>query len=76
MATKERMPIDAIRFENYQRTEGTTGYGFSVSAERAVHKRVLLAGGFANIDENNGTHRFDLVLSYNVLKALQKAGAW
>ena len=119
VATKEWMPIDAIRFENYQRTEGTTGYGFSVSAERAVHKRVLLAGGFANIDENNGTlsgdryfrgkrffvepkitilpelnlsvfytqafdndfavvnqHRFDLVLSYNVLKALQKAGAW
>ena len=119
MSTKEWMPIDSIRFENYQRTEGTKGYGFSVSAERAVHKRVVLAGGFADIDENNGTlsgdryfrgkrffvepkitilpeltlsvfyteafgndfavvnkTRFDAVLSYNVLKALQKVGAW
>ena len=119
LSTKEWMPIDSIRFENYQRTEGTKGYGFSVSAERAVHKRVVLAGGFANIDENNGTlsgdryfrgkrifvepkitilpeltlsvfyteafgndfavvnkTRFDVVLSYNVLKALQKVGAW
>lgn len=119
VSTKEWMPIDSIRFENYQRTEGTKGYGFSVSAERAVHKRVVLAGGFANIDENNGTlsgdryfrgkrffvepkitilpeltlsvfyteafgndfavvnkTRFDAVLSYNVLKALQKVGAW
>lgn len=119
VATKQWLPVDAIRFENYQRVEGTKGYGFSVAVDKAVHPRVVLAGGYADIDENNGIlsgdryfrgkrvfvepkftilpelnlslfygeavgndfpvanqHRFDVVVSYNVLKALQKAGAW
>ena len=119
VATKQWLPVDAVRFENYQRVEGKKGYGFSLSAEKAVHPRVVLAGGYADIDENNGTlngdryvhgkrvfvepkftilpeliasvfygeavgndfpvvnkHRFDAVISYNVLKALQRVGAW
>ena len=119
LATKQWLPIDAVRFENYQRVEGKKAYGFSVSAEKAVHPRVVLAGGYADIDQNNGTlsgdryfrgkrvfvepkitivpelslsfyygeavgndyavvneHRFDVVVSYNVLKALQRVGAW
>ena len=44
-----------IRFENYQRVEGTTGYGFAISAERALHPRVIMAGGYADIDEHNGS---------------------
>jgi hypothetical protein len=31
---------------------------------------------FANDFSVVNQHRFDLVLSYNVLKGLQKAGAW
>jgi hypothetical protein len=111
--------IDAVRFENYQRVEGDEDYGFALSAEKAVHPKVVLAGGYADIDRDNGLlsgdryfrgkrvfvepkiqvlpeltlsffyteafdndfaipndHRFDIVVQYNVLKALQKAGAW
>jgi hypothetical protein len=111
--------IDAVRFENYQRVEGDEAYGFALSAEKAVHPKVVLAGGYADIDRDNGLlsgdryfrgkrvfvepkiqvlpeltlsffyteafdndfaipndHRFDIVVQYNVLKALQKAGAW
>jgi hypothetical protein len=108
-----------VRFENYQRVEGDEAYGFALSAEKAVHPKVVLAGGYADIDRDNGLlsgdryfrgkrvfvepkiqvlpeltlsffyteafdndfaipndHRFDIVVQYNVLKALQKAGAW
>jgi hypothetical protein len=111
--------IDGLRFENYQRVEGNEGYGFALSVDKAVHPKVVLAGGYADIDRNNGTltgdryfrgkrvfaepriqilpeltlsffyteafdndfavpneHRFDIVLQYNVLKAMQKFGAW
>lgn len=119
VTTRQWLPIDAIRFENYQRVDGKKGYGFALSAEKAVHPRVVLAGGYADIDENSGTltgdryfrgkrifvepkftilpelvasvfygeavgndfpvvnnHRFDAVISYNVLKALQRVGCW
>ena len=120
VSTKEWLPVDAVRFENYQRVEGPhQAWGFALSAEKAIHPRFALAGGYADIDEFNGTlsgdryfrgrrlfvepritllpeltvsffygeavgndfpvvneHRFDTVVSFNVLKALQRAGAW
>jgi hypothetical protein len=119
LSTKQWLPVDAIRFENYQRIEGIDGWGYVIAAERSLHPRVTLTGGFADIDENNGTltgdryfrgrrlfvepkftllpeltvslflgeavgndfpvvneHRFDVVVQYNVLKALQNHGAW
>jgi hypothetical protein len=120
VTTKQWTPaVDAVRFENYQRVEGNEGYGFALSADKAVHPKVGLTGGYADIDRNNGSltgdryfrgkrifvepkiqvlpelalsffyskafdndfavpidHRFDIVVQYNVLKALQKAGAW
>ncbi len=119
IATKEWLPLDAIRFEQYQRVEGLTGYGFAVAAERAITRRLTLNGGFARIDQDhpplNGDrylrgrrlfgeakyallapltlavfytqafkddfpipneHRFEIVVSYNLLKGLQAAGAW
>ena len=120
VATKTWTPlVDTVRFENYQRVEGEEGYGFVLSAEKAVHPKVVISGGYADIDEHNGQltgdryflgkrifiepriqllpeltlsffytqafendfaipneQRFDTVLQYNVLKALQKLGAW
>jgi hypothetical protein len=119
IATKDWLPLDLIRFENYQRVEGNTGYGFAVTAERMVHPRVTIGGGVAAIDDAsfpyNGDRyqrgkrvfveprftvlpdltfslfyteafdndftipnerRFDAVLHYNVLRGLQRIGAW
>lgn len=120
VTTKQWTPVvDSFRFENYQRVEAVEAYGFSVSTEKAVHPKVVLGGGYADIDTANGAlngdryirgkrvfvepkiqvlpeltlsvfytkafdndftvandQRFDVVLQYNVLKALQKAGAW
>jgi hypothetical protein len=120
VSTKQWLPIDAVRFENYQRIEGPhEAWGFALSAEKAIHPKFVLAGGYADIDEFNGTlsgdryfrgrrlfvepkitllpeltvsffygeavgnefpvvneHRFDTIISFNVLKALQRVGAW
>lgn len=120
VATKDHLPLDFVRFENYQRVDGPEpAWGFTISTERAVHRKLVLAGGYADIDEHNGTlsgdryfrgkrlffeprililpeltlsffvaeavgneypvvneHRFDTVLTFNVLRALQRAGAW
>ena len=119
VATREWLPLDSVRFEQYQRIEGDQGYGFGIAAQRALTKRLTVSGGFASIDDRhpplNGDrylrgrrvfgearyqvrpeltlatfytqafdddfvipnqHRFEIVLSYDVLKALQGAGAW
>jgi hypothetical protein len=120
VTTKQWTPIvDAVRFENYQQIEGVEAYGFSTAVEKAVHPKVVLAGGYADIDPAQGVlngdryirgkrffvepkyqvlpeltvslfytkafdnsfsvandQRFDVVVQYNVLKALQKVGAW
>ena len=55
VTTKAWLPVDAIRFENYQRIEGTEGWGYAVTADKSLHPRIALTGGFADIDENNGT---------------------
>lgn len=119
VSTKQWLPVDGLRFENYQRVEGDEAWGYAISADKSLHPRVSVTGGFADIDENNGTlsgdrylrgkrlfiepkftvlpeltvslfygegiandfplvneHRFDVVVQYNVLKALQQRGAW
>jgi hypothetical protein len=119
VVTKSWLPVDAVRFEQYQRVEGQRDAGVAISAERALTKRLGVSGGFAEIDANYGAlngdrfgrgsrvfsearftvlpelsvsayygfavlndfavsnkHRLDVAASYNVLKALQKAGAW
>lgn len=120
VSTKQWLPLDLIRFENYQRVEGPhEAWGFTLSAEKTLHPKFALAGGYADIDEFNGVltgdryfrgrrlfvepkitllpeltvsffygeavandfpvvneHRFDTVVSFNVLKALQRVGAW
>ena len=111
--------VDGLLFENYQRIDGDTGYGFAIAVDRALTKRVTAGGGFGRTDRNflplNGdrygrgrrlftetrialrpdltfalfyTHavandfplanarRLDLVLSYNVLRGLQRAHLW
>ena len=55
VTTKDWLPVDAIRFENYQRVEGTEGWGYALTADKSLHPRVALTGGFADIDEHNGT---------------------
>ena len=119
VTTEEWKVLHGVRFEQYQRLEGSTGYGFALEAERALTRRVTASGGYAQIDRDHGplngdrygrgkrllatgsialtpelnveifyTHavkndfalpnaqRFDIVASYNVLRALQRTGAW
>lgn len=120
ITTKQWFPIDAFRYENYQRVNGLReDWGYTVSAEKALTSKLTIQGGFADIDRFNGQlsgdryfigkrlfvepkyqllpeltlsafyteavgnafavtneHRFDFVVQYNVLKALQRYGAW
>jgi hypothetical protein len=111
--------VDDVRLELYQRVDTPKGQGWAFTAQRALSRRVMVNGGFADIDKDlpafNGdrylrgtrvftggtitivpelvasvfyTHAFandftvannqrlDLVLSYNVLRALQQHHAW
>lgn len=116
----EGQAIDGVRFEQYERVEGETGYGFAAAAERDITTRLSVSGGYAQIDLDyvptlNGdryargrrlfvesryrlspeltvdlyyghainndfvvpnAQRLDIVASYNVLRALQRAGVW
>ena len=44
-------PLDMILFENYQRVDPDTGYGFALYGEKALYKRYTLGAGFARIDK-------------------------
>src|SRR5262245_33560175 len=54
VGTKHWLPVDAIRLEGYQRVEGRRGAGFAVTVERALADRILVDGGYADIDRANG----------------------
>lgn len=58
----EWIPLDWVRFEQYQRVEGDTGYGMGIAVERGVSERLTLGGGFASIDEGNPTLNGDRYL--------------
>ena len=49
--TAELKFIDKVTFENYQVLDPNPGYGFAVHAEKKLHKRFSLSGGFARIDQ-------------------------
>lgn len=115
--TRETGVVDAVRVEFYERSTGAGDEGFAVTAERALPRKLSLAGGYATIDRNYGglnadrfnrgnrlfveaklplvqdlslnvfygravgtdyavanKNRFDVVVGYNALKALQRAG--
>jgi len=43
--------LDKIIFENYQRIDPDTGYGFAIQGEKKLHQRLTIGGGFARIDK-------------------------
>jgi len=51
--------IDSLRFENYQRLDVSPGYGFAVSGEKSLWDRVVIGGGFAQIDPQEGSLNSD-----------------
>jgi hypothetical protein len=48
--TRELRAVDSILFENYKRTNNHPAYGFAVTANKAVTRRVAVQGGYARID--------------------------
>ena len=48
---RESHILDTILFENYQRLDPDPGYGFNIFGDKAVHKNLVLGGGFARIDK-------------------------
>ena len=42
--------LDSMRFENYQRVDPDKGYGFAITGEKTLRKKLNLNGGFAHID--------------------------
>ena len=57
--TPELRVIDSVRFENYQRTDVKPDYGFAVTGEKTLFKRLNVSGGYARIDPNYGGLNFD-----------------
>lgn len=57
--TEELRVLDSVRFENYQRLDVKPDYGFAVTGEKALHKRLLLSGGFAQVDPHAGSLNAD-----------------
>ena len=48
--TRELRAVDSILFENYKRTNNRPAYGFAVTANKAVTRKVALQAGYARID--------------------------
>jgi hypothetical protein len=53
-AVKFKVPeshiLDTVLFENYQRVSPNRGYGFGLTGEKAITKKLTVNGGFARID--------------------------
>jgi hypothetical protein len=71
----EARVVDSIRFEDYQRLDVNRAFGFALSGEKHVGKRITLTGGYAHIDRLYGTlnsdrfafgHRLYFLGSYSV----------
>ena len=46
--------VDSVLFENYQRIDVKPDYGFALSVERTLAKKLTLGGGYAQIDPHYG----------------------
>jgi len=66
-AVRLRVPearvVDQVRFENYQRTDVSPDYGFAITGEKFLHKRLTVGGGYADIDRDYGGLNGDRWLS-------------
>ncbi len=62
--TKEAKFVDSVRVETYERLNAATlqglsikgGYGFAITADKQITKRVNFDAGFASIDEDNAVN--------------------
>lgn len=52
--TRELRAVDSILFENYKRTNSRPAYGFAVTANKAVTRKIGLNWGYARIDRFYG----------------------
>jgi hypothetical protein len=52
--------IDRIRFENYARVRPDPAYGYAITVQRHVTRRLMAGGGLSDIDEGYGTLNSDL----------------
>ena len=52
--TREVRVVDSIRFENYKRTNRSSAYGFAVSANKALTRKLGVGLGYASIDPRYG----------------------
>lgn len=50
VSTRELRAVDSILFENYKRTNRNPAYGFALSANKAITRKVGLNWGYARID--------------------------
>jgi hypothetical protein len=61
--TKELKVADALRFENYQRVDVNSAYGFALLAEKAVTKKLSVTYGYTQIDRAYGNVNADKVFT-------------
>lgn len=50
LATPELKLLDTVRWENYERLDVGRAYGFALTGEKKLGKRLMLSGGYAHID--------------------------
>lgn len=54
LKTPELRVVDTVIFENYERTNHDADYGFAVTVDKAVNRRISMNGGYASIDTRYG----------------------
>jgi hypothetical protein len=55
--TKELHFVDALLFENYERTNWKSAYGFNINGEKALNKRLTITPGIESVDRLYGTFK-------------------
>ena len=54
LKTPELRVVDTVIFENYERTNHDADYGFAVTLDKAVNRRISVNWGYASIDTRYG----------------------